>query len=329
MVDSRVHKDANRWAEEKDVMANCGTVRLLAIGALTLASSIVTAAQTPAGSLAALSTQPSMNVFRRFAADRAAMVGFYGDVLALKPLRAIALGGGNEMVRFQVGTSEIKLQATSAAARFPSGSVSDVVGLRVFTIFFPDENALTQRFTTHGYPAPVFRARTGGGRAALVQDPERQWIELVVMPGAPPATFDRFEVGLTVSNLEASRAFYRNFVGLEELLPVEDALLGVTKYPFRHGTMTVNVWSFGKRGLPANPTGAGIQYVISNVEAVDAKAKAEHVTIDRPLGPFGTGLRTIWLADPDGITNYFAQILPPDARPASAPTTDTTSAPRR
>jgi hypothetical protein len=85
MVDSRVHKDANRWAEEKDVMANCGTVRLLAIGALTLASSIVTAAQTPAGSLAALSTQPSMNVFRRFAADRAAMVGFYGDVLALKP----------------------------------------------------------------------------------------------------------------------------------------------------------------------------------------------------------------------------------------------------
>jgi hypothetical protein len=50
--------------------------------------------------------------------------------------------------------------------------------------------------------------------------------------------------------------------------------------------------------------------VVSNVEAVDAKAKAEQVTIDRPLGMFGQGLRTIWLADPDGVTNYFAQILP-------------------
>ena len=55
--------------------------------------------------------------------------------------------------------------------------------------------------------------------------------------------------------------------------------------------------------------------MISNVETVDAKAKAESVTIDRPLGLFGQGLRTIWLSDPDGVTNYFAQILP--RRPAA------------
>jgi hypothetical protein len=39
------------------------------------------------------------------------------------------------------------------------------------------------------------------------------------------------------------------------------------------------------------------------------RAKAAGVKITQPLGPFGGGLRTIWLADPDGITNYFAQIL--------------------
>jgi catechol 2,3-dioxygenase-like lactoylglutathione lyase family enzyme len=143
----------------------------------------------------------------------------------------------------------------------------------------------------------------------MVQDPERQWVELVVLPGAPAETFERMEVGLTVADLEKSRAFYRSFVGLEELPPVQDPRLGTTKYPFRHGTMTVNVWSFGQ-GLPQNKSSAGIQYVITDVAAVDARAKAEQVQIDRPLAPFGTGgLRTIWLSDPDGITNYFAQIV--------------------
>jgi catechol 2,3-dioxygenase-like lactoylglutathione lyase family enzyme len=289
----------------------------LACGVLTL-EALPTAAQVKAGSLVSLSTQPSMNVFRRFAADRVRMTEFYGTVLGLKALRPISLGGGNEMIRFQVGTAEIKLQGTADASKFAAGAVNEVVGLRVFTLFFPDEAALTARFAAHGYPAPLFKPRgKAGERVALVQDPERQWVELVVVPGAPAETFDRFEVGLTVSDLEKSRAFYRSFIGLEELAPATDALLGVMKYPFRHGTMTVNVWSFGT-GLPANPTGAGIQYVVTNVETVAARAKAEQVKIDRPLGPFGTGLRTIWLGDPDGITNYFAQIMTPAAQPSSA-----------
>jgi len=130
----------------------------------------------------------------------------------------------------------------------------------------------------------------------------------VVAPGASSATYRSFEVGLTVSDLAKSRKFYREFIGLEELPPVEDALLGITRYPYRHGTTTVNVWSFGA-GLPANTRTAGIQYVASDVEAVDARAKAHGVTIDTPLGNFSANLRTIWLSDPDGITNYFAQIL--------------------
>ena len=91
------------------------------------------------------------------------------------------------------------------------------------------------------------------------------------------------EVGLTVTDLEKSRAFYRDFVGLEELPVVKDALLGVMKYPFRLGETTVNVWSFGPTPR-ANTRTAGIQYVISDVEAVDVKAKAQAVKIDTPLG---------------------------------------------
>jgi catechol 2,3-dioxygenase-like lactoylglutathione lyase family enzyme len=259
--------------------------------------------------LASLSTQPSMNVFRRFAADRAKMIGFYGDVLGLKQLPSIKLGNG-EMILFQIGTGQVKLQATPAASEYASGPIRDVSGLRVFTFFYPDEAAVAARFVQNGYPAPQFQTR-GNRRTAMVLDPENQWVELVIVPNAPPSTYESLEVGLTVTDLEKSRAFYREFVGLEELTPVDDPVLGTKKYPFRHGTTTVNVWSFGKTAK-ANTRSAGIQYVVRDVVAVDTLAKAKAVKIDTPLGNFSAGLRTIWLSDPDGVTNYFAQIIPRD-----------------
>jgi len=51
--------------------------------------------------------------------------------------------------------------------------------------------------------------------------------------------------------------------------------------------------------------------VTSNVEAIDAKAKAEKVTVETPLGGVaGFNILTVWLNDPDGVTNYFYQLLP-------------------
>ena len=283
--------------------------KLIALGVLAfvIAADSISAQTSKTTSLAGLSTQPSMNVFRRFSVDAAKMTCFYGDVLGLKALPPLRMPGGGSMILFQIGTGPVKLQATPAASEYASGPVREVSGLRVFTFFFPDEQALTARFAQHGYPAPQFQA-TPSGRRAMVQDPEKQWVELVVMPGASQSVYDSMEVGLTVTDLEKSRAFYRDFVGLDELPAVQDTLLGVTKYPFRHGTTTVNVWSFGPTPR-ANTRTAGIQYVISDVEAVDAKAKAQAVKIDTPLGNFSAGLRTIWLSDPDGITNYFAQIM--------------------
>lgn len=284
--------------------------KLIALGVLAfvIAADSMSAQTSKTASLAGLSTQPSMNVFRRFSVDAAKMTGFYGDVLGLKALPPLRMPGGGSMILFQIGSGQVKLQATPAASDYASGPVREVSGLRVFTFFFPDEQALTARFAQHGYPAPQFQA-TPSGRRAMVQDPEKQWVELVVMPGASQSVYESMEVGLTVTDLEKSRAFYRDFVGLDELPAVKDTLLGVTKYPFRHGTTTVNIWSFGPTPR-ANTRTAGIQYVISDVEAVDAKAKAQAVKIDTPLGNFSAGLRTIWLSDPDGITNYFAQIIP-------------------
>ena len=295
----------------------------LLLSASLASTSVNVSAQTTASTDAAapVFTQQATNVFRRFAVDLAKMKKFYGDVLGLKPLPTLNMPGGGQMTRFHAGASEIKLQSSAAESQAPRGGVRDVTGLRVLTFFFPDGAALTARFSEHGYPVPEFHKTSGGvtGMAvAMVRDPSDQWVELVVVPGAPAETYDRLEIGLTVADVETSRTFYRGFVGLEELKPVEDAVLGTTKYPFRLGTTTINVWSFGT-GRPANKSSAGIQYVVGNVDAIDARGKAKGIKIDRPLSDFTAALRTVWMSDPDGITNYFAQV----ARRTPAPDSQT------
>jgi hypothetical protein len=265
---------------------------------------------SPSESVRALLSQNSMNVFRRFAPEhRDKMIEYYGKVLALRSLSPITLGGGNQMILFGVGTGQVKLASGLVARReFRPGPVKDATGIRVITLFFPDEAALVARFKEFGYPAPEFRDGPNGARHAMAVDPGGFVTELAVIRNAPAGTYDRMEVGITVSNLEKSRAFYREFVGLDELPAVKDVMLGVTKYPYRHGETTINLWTFGT-GLPADTGSAGIQYVVSNVDLVDARGKERNVTIETPLNNMaGFSLRTVWLNDPDGVTNYFAQV---------------------
>ncbi len=282
---------------------------LLFAGMLLMAGDAIAA--TPAAARPEF-VQDSMNVFRRFYPEqRTKMVEFYDRVLGLKPLQPIELGGGQQMILFGIGSGQIKLSTGLVSGRtYNPGPVSAATGIRLFTLFFPDEAALSARFKANGYPIPAFQQGPSGTRVALAQDPAGFALQLVIVPDAPPAAHAKVEVGINVSDLAKSRAFYREFVGLEELPPVEDNLLGVTKYPFRHGETTINLWSSGKP--PLTDTGsAGIQYVVSNVDAVAARAAAEKVAVETPLNDLpGFALRTIWLNDPDGVTNYFAQVGP-------------------
>lgn len=255
---------------------------------------------------AAMMTQDSVNVFRRFSIDRAKDLEFYADVLGLQPLRGLNMPGGGQMSLFHIGTSQFKFTNAAAGRAEKSGAVLDVTGLRVFTYFYTDEAAVAHAFTSRDYPAPAFTG-PAGHRRAMVTDPDGQWVELVVNPKSADAP--HFEIGATVSDVERSRAFYREFVGLEEL-PAADTAFGRT-YRFRlgpHSANVLNLWA-AHAGAGANTDTAGIQYVVSDVDAVDARAKARGVRITQPLGLFGRGLKTVWMADPDGITNYFAQIL--------------------
>jgi catechol 2,3-dioxygenase-like lactoylglutathione lyase family enzyme len=282
---------------------------LLAVGAI---ASNVAVAQTAApeanATTASVLWQPSMNVFRRFEVPAERMYEFYGGVLGFKQLTTLNVGNGGGVARFQAGAQELKLTRRVANRRYERGGVRGATGLRLVTFFFADEARLTARFKEHGLATPEFESYRGEGRrSALVQDPDGQDVELVIIPGATAEQLARIEVGLTVADLPRSQAFYRQFVGLEELPPVDDERFGTRKYSFRHGATTISLRSFGK-GLPVDDGSGGIQYVVSNVELVDALAKERNVPVQQPLsGLRGFDLRTIWLGDPDGITNYFAE----------------------
>lgn len=284
---------------------------LIALAFIFLATSSHGQDHSPAlpQSIAPLMTQPYMNVFRRFKTDAKAMYTFYGKVLGFKQLMTFHVGGGTSVARFQVGDSQLKLTGVVPNRSYYRGGVADATGVRLLTFFFPDRHALEERFKAQGLPVPNFIPIAGTNRShALLRDPDGQWVELVILPGADASACGRIEIGLVVSNLARSRAFYHDFVGLKELPPEEDPFFHTKKYPFRHGSTIVNLFCFGP-GLPADTGSGGIQYVVSNAKAVEKLAKARHIAIEQPLRKLaGFSLETIWLDDPDGITNYFAQV---------------------
>ena len=261
------------------------------------------AAPAPATTAAPYFAEKSMNVFRRFNGDGARTLQFYGQVLGFGDVGAV---GG--VSRYQVGPSQLKFTRAGANAKFTRGGLHDAAGVRLWTMWFADEQVLTKRFEAHGLPAPAFKT-SDGIRSALVADPDGEWVQLVVAPNAPKETYGQLEIGIAANDLEKSRAFYRTFVGLEELAPVKDAVLGVTKYPYRNGTTTISVWA--TPGLkPTNRSLAGIQYVVKPVDPIWALAQARGIQVETPLGETMPGLVTTWLLDPDQVTNYFAEIRP-------------------
>ena len=257
---------------------------------------------------AEIMTQP-MNVFRRFSGDTRPIYDFYGKILGLKQLTTYNISENTNVARFEIGTSQVKFSELVPNRKYQKGAVQDATGLRLLTFFFPSQAQLEERFRAEKLAVPEFSPVSGTRHSsALVQDPAGLWVELIIAPGEPASFYERVEIGLVVSDLEASRKFYRDFIGLEELPPVDDPVFHVKKYSFRREAIVVSLRSFGKT-LPADTGSGGIQYQASNVESVQNLAKASQVKIDQPVSTLsGFGLRFVWLEDQDGITNYFAEV---------------------
>jgi catechol 2,3-dioxygenase-like lactoylglutathione lyase family enzyme len=257
-----------------------------------------------------LFVQNSANVFRRFPREATEqMVKFYTGALALRSLNPIQLTTSQQMLLTGVGSGQIKLSAGQQGNRkYLAGSYRAATGIRFFALTYPDQAVVMKRFTDAGFAAPTFVEQGNGTKAALVTDPGGFQIQVVIRPGAKDGSNDGVGVGINVSDLAKSRAFYREFVGLDELPAIQDKLLGVTLYPYRHKETTIYLYKSGD-GLPQDNGSAGIQYVVSDAPMADAKGKARKVAVETPLNKLrGFDLTTVWLNDPDGVTNYYAQV---------------------
>jgi catechol 2,3-dioxygenase-like lactoylglutathione lyase family enzyme len=259
-----------------------------------------------------LFAQDSMNVFRRFPREKTAeMVKFYTEALALRSLSPIQLTSTQQMILTGVGSGQIKLSAGQQGDRKYDleGGVSGGTGIRFFLLTYPDWRVVQQRFAAAGFPEPEFVARGDGTRQAMVTDPGGFPIVIVTRPGVQDGSNDGVGVGIGVSDLAESREFYRDFVGLDELEAVPAPILGTTLHPYRHKETTILL--FEAMGDAVDNGSAGIQYVVRDAPMVDAKAKSRAIAVETPLNKLaGFDLVTVWLNDPDGVTNYFAQVGP-------------------
>jgi len=260
-----------------------------------------------------LFSQDSMNVFRRFPREKTAeMVEFYTEALALRSLSPIQLTSTQQMILTGVGTGQIKLSAGQGPGRKYDleGGWNGGTGIRFFMLNYPDPAVVRQRFRDAGFAEPQFVQRDDGYQQALVQDPAGFDIIILTRPGLKDHSDDGVGVGIGVSDLAASRAFYREFVGLDELEPVDAKVLGTTLYPYRH--KETRLFLYEPAGERVDNGSAGIQYVVRDSPMVDAKARHRGgIAVETPLNKLaGFDLVTVWLNDPDGVTNYFAQVGP-------------------
>lgn len=259
---------------------------------------------------AALFTADGMNVFRRFPRGLTdQMVAFYTEALALRSLNPIQLTSTQQMILTGVGSMQIKLSAGQQGDRLYNleGGYAGGTGIRFLLLRYPDAELVRQRFVDAGFEAPEFVERPDGVAQALVSDPAGLDIVLLAIPDALDHSDDGVGVGIHVSNIEESRAFYRDFVGLEELPAYDAPMLGTTIYPYAHGETMLLLYKMGDN-LPADTGSSGIQYVVSDAALVDARGKHRGIAVETPLNRLtGFGLTTVWLNDPDGVTNYFAQ----------------------
>jgi catechol 2,3-dioxygenase-like lactoylglutathione lyase family enzyme len=288
---------------------------MLLTGAAAAVLTAVIMPRTAVGvDIPAMMLKPSVNVVLSVA-DVERSKEFYGQVLKLKPMANLNLPGGFVMTRYQVGGTEIKLLHSKATEKTHSGKIDEAIGIRRMTLFFPDQQALVERFKAHGREVPQFEKEgTARGWTRLIaSDPDGNQIELVVPPpGTSDDAFNNIELRLTVGDIEKSRRFYREFVGFKELEPQKASPAeGGEIFGYRHGNTTINLAGFGQE-LPKHSgrwdAAFGlryIQYIVADLDAVSDFAKSSGAKIDTPIFPLGNLARIMFIADPDGIINEF------------------------
>lgn len=115
-------------------------------------------------------------------ADAARALAFYRDTLGLAPDGEVAFPGVGVVHRLRCGESRIKLLAAepAPAARAPGGGFTAATGFRYCTLQVANLDEVISACRAAGARIPVEpRALRPGTRAAMVEDPDGNTLELI------------------------------------------------------------------------------------------------------------------------------------------------------
>jgi catechol 2,3-dioxygenase-like lactoylglutathione lyase family enzyme len=249
--------------------------------------------------------------------DPSATCAFYRDTLGFTELPSMPLGGGSVQHRFRIGRHWIKVNQLARPPEREPGGVERAIGIRLLAFLLDDIEPVIARLDAAGRKhASVPVPGRSGLRIEVVKDPEGNVLELIGLGQPRGDQFTaRMQIGLTVGDVERSRHFYGELLGLPEepSMPLGGEL--GTRYAFTFGATTIKFWSL-RRELPVR-TGkpserAGLRMftaMVEDVYQVHAELSAKEVPIMSPPTDFGGVARIMFAADPDGNWIEFAQRL--------------------
>ena len=265
--------------------------------------------------------KPSLNVVITVSDMEKAMT-FYGDVLGLEKMSPIPFSDKTAdvffpeavvMQRFNVGGHEIKLIPGLASTKKREGGVDNAIGFRMINYPIADIDAFKARLNAHGYPEPEISSMAGTPyRFGLLEDPDGNTVEFYYYEeGGPAGWQDTIHIALTVSDVEASRKFYGETLGMKALPTIPMPGDGRTVHLFQHGPTLIKFWSSDNDDLP-NHAGRHldaygyryIQYPAKDIRATYEFVKGRGATIDMPpTAVESMPVEIMFVADPDGIIN--------------------------
>ncbi len=279
-------------------------------------------------SIADFLSKPSLNVVMTVS-DMDKATEFYGDVLGLEPMTPIPFGEKTApvffphaivMQRFKVGTHEIKLLPGLDSTKKQPGGIDNAIGFRMVNYPIADIDAFKSRLKAHGYPEPEIRAMGDTPyRFGVMEDPDGNTVEFYYYDGqGPPGWEESIHIALTVSDVEASRKYYGETLGMTELPSIPMPGGDRTVYLFQNGPTIIKFWSYGS-DLP-NHAGRHldaygyryIQFAAKDIRATYEFVKQRGATIEMPpTNVESMPVEITFVADPDGIiSEMFGVVLP-------------------
>lgn len=222
---------------------------------------------------------------------------FWQDVFGFEVEQAGALGF------VTVGPQRIRFFQPDGPTQRHSGALYAGTGYRVLSLIVDELPRLCERIAARGRRVATGHDLPGRWPIRFARDTDGNMLELIGRPeGAPLRARDPLQVGLTVADASAQRAFYRDVLELEEQPPAPIGG-GMTRFAFDAGASTLKFWERteplpDRAGAPGRALGIrAVSLRLDDPAAARARFERHGVLAEEPGIPPDRA-SSLWLRDP-------------------------------